>query len=1046
MAQQNFITSGTLPTGPGGAALSGAELTLLGHAVNRFAAAGSAAYVTDDSATMASSLAGVDLDGNVLSFPSGLSINPTADVTYNIINKVVLLQGPITMGNNNGNHLNFINCNIYIDAETGNNAWILGCSNSLTDNRARSVRISDGATNTSTVSLYGSILVNTRFDYTGGFGQNSVQVADCIFSDMISGGSYGGSFGASWTIGRANGARYHVVNIDSKAGISGIAAYGNMELFSGVELDNYSWSTNTDGNADRSPSLLDRPNYNNDDQTNNFYNFNSSPGNDTVRQNAAVQTIAGPVLESADIAWGVLNGATGSGIITTNGAANRNQAGITNYWGHDSRYFEDAQLTVPVQGVKLRVTSTVDDSTISAGSATITDNTWSDGGFGAGTGGTVICDYVTNANGIMSSDSYILGTAAAANGYVNWINWRTFSDQGVTVLGNNTADNRTPAGLVLAPIEQTWPLNYTSNAAGSKGYNRYPITYETRSFTHDVHVAEQTVPTYTAGQNQATDELNTVATSLVGETVKASNVAADNSPSITWSIGDTPSINDVRDRFRGGWYDFDYDLADGNHLGPVVLTLAAVGGTNYEAAAGSISAACSGIALDGTTDLFTEDTFASINFNGGSCAGHNLTALTNITNLGAINNSRLEGTSIEFPTATATRTNSTLVFNTLAGRIDLATFTSGMIYGRRSGTDAATIRFDNIADGSTINTNQLLGTDWSVVTPGEIQLIATATNAFTVTVTQYDVDNLVIETAPGVALTPGNTVTTDFITYVFPEESYDVRPAGTIDEIRARGGYFQIRHAGTDVLAITPITNTTMLTDITVQKGASNTDSWVAYYKPATSWGSDRTAYNFTIDTIGQISENYQVQPIEIADVLVANSETDPGNNLSASYTQGGTKLFIHIDAAGNSLNSAESQAVSLEAANSLAYFNVHVAGQRTTQLFEPGINNGSTWLTATDVQFESGKTNDAQQIVSQVTGGLPGGALLTPDASGYNEVININEVAASIPSIQEAVAGSIDPVNTTLAEVKGNHAVLLRATQRGAVKSATYSAGELNT
>ena len=1037
MAQQNYITSGTLPTGPGGVALSGAELTVLGHAVDRFDAAGSAAYVTDNSLTF-SALAGVALNDDVITISSDVEINPAADVTYNIVNKVVIMSGRVFMGANNGNHLNFYNCNIYVQVATGNFLWILGSSDSALGNRSRSVRISDGKTNTSTVNLYGCILSNHTFTPSANL-QNSIQVADCMFSDMVSGGTAGNAI----YVARSNGGRFHNVNIDSKAVIKNISAYGNMELFSGVEIDNYRWETNTDTNADRSPSLLDRPNFNNDNQTNNFYNFNSSVGNNAVRQNAAVQTIAGPVLESADITWGTLNGATGDGIITTNGDASRNQAGITNYWGHDSRYFEDAQLTVPVQGVKLRVTSTVDDSTISAGSATITDNTWSDGGFGAGTGGTVICDYVTNANGILSSDQYILGSAAPANGYVNWINWRTFNVQGVTVLGSNTSDNRTPAGLVLAPIEQSWPINYTSNAAGSKGYNRYPITYETRSFTHDVAVAEATVPTYTAGQTQATDELNSVASTLVGVSIKASNVTGDNSPNVTWNLADTPSINDIRDRFRAGWYEYDYDLNNGDHLSQAVnLSLGGDGAVAYSANSTNIFANCGGIALDGTTDLFTEDAFASINFNGGSVSGHNLMSTGDAINLGAVDNATITADNISIPSATQTRQNSTFIFNTLTNNVDLDTFTSDMVFGRRSGTDPATIRFQNVT-GTNLNITQLLGANWSVVNPGEVQLISPT--AFGVTVTQYDVDNLVILNSDGNPLEPGETNTVQNITYTFPEESYDIRPAGTIDEIRARGGYFQIQHNGTDVFPIVPISNTTMLNDVTAQKGQSNMDDWQVYYKPATGWGSDRTAYSFTIETVGQLTDNHLVQPIEIANVLVANSETDPGNNLSASYTQGGTKLFIHIDAAGNSLNSAESQAVSLEAANSLAYFNVHVAGQRTTQLFEPGINNGSTWLTATDVQFESGKVTDAQQIVSQVTGGLPGGALLTPDAAGYNEVININEVAASIPSIQEAIAGSIDPVNTTLAEVKGNHAVLLRATQRGAVKSATYSAGELN-
>ena len=175
-----------------------------------------------------------------------------------------------------------------------------------------------------------------------------------------------------------------------------------------------------------------------------------------------------------------------------------------------------------------------------------------------------------------------------------------------------------------------------------------------------------------------------------------------------------------------------------------------------------------------------------------------------------------------------------------------------------------------------------------------------------------------------------------------------------------------------------------------------------------------------------------------IAPVLVSQSTTDPGNDLSNTYGAIGSKLFIRIFATGNMLNSAQTQAVSLEAANSAAYFIVHVNGKRTTDLFSPGINNGSTWLTETDVQFELPAGQTAQQIITQVTSGLPGGALLSPNAAGYSQVINVFETAATVPVIQEAIEVITD-------ELKENHAVLLRATQLGAVKSATYAAGELN-
>ena len=1042
MAQQDFILSGTLPTAQDGSALSGAELTLLGYAVDRFAAAGSTPYLVDNSATLAADNAHITVTDDVVTVSSSTDRLADTDTHYVIINKSIRVAsgGSLRMPAAQGTHLTLVNCTIGQDGGTGaTHRWLVGVSGGATDSaagtgRSRDVSIATGSANTSTLNLYGCKVNGAA---SAAF-QNSVQPADAIFSDFVIPGNQS-------LFGRTNGGRISNVDMSNKGNIYSMSAYGNYDLFSGVGLDSAVWAMNSDSNQDI--PLLDRPNFTNDNQD-IFYEFNTVVANDTQRRNLPIQIIAGPVLESANNVWGAANGASNTPMIQLGGGgtgANATGAGLMQYWGFGNSYFSDAELTTPVQGVKLKVTSSVNQGRIAAANPTLANNDWGvTGGFGQDASDTVICDYVTDTDGLLSSDNYQVGTGGTVtNGYIDWMVWGTYTDQGETILGVNRSGGATPAGMVVAPIEQSWPANYT-NAAGDKEYQRYPISYELRSFTHDAYVASTTVPTYSADETQVTEASQTHTNTLVGVSVKASNVAANNSPSITWNTFDEPSINDIRDRFRGGWYNYDYDLANGDHLSHAInLSLGGDGSLDYSANATNIFANCEGVHLDGNTDLFTEDTFASINFNGGSVDGHTLTSTGNATNLGAVNNATITGNNISIPSATRTRQNSTLIFNTLTNNIDLDTFSSNMVFGRRSGSTPATIRFQGITGAPTVTTDQLLGTGWSVVNPGEVQLIADSASSFTVTVDQDDVDNLVILDG-GNPLAEGGSVTVQNITYNFPAEQFEVRPAGNLDDvdgvpgIRTRGGYFQIQDSdGNDILPRVEITSATTLNDVTVTKGSDNTDAWVAYYKPATGWGSGRTAYNFTIDPIGQLTENHQVQPSEIANVLVENSTTDPGSVLGSAYTFAGSKLFIHISAPGNSLNSAESQAISLEAANSEAYFHVHVFGQRTTQLFEPGINNGSTWLTATDVQFESGKTNDPQQIVSQVTGGLPDGALLTPDAAGYNEVININEASASIPQIQAAFGDS-------LTDVKSNQAVLLTATQRGAVKSATYSAGTL--
>ena len=1100
---QNFTTSGTLPTGPGGAALSGAELTLLGHAVDRFAAAGSAAYLTDNTSDLAAASANITENGNTITVSAVTVINPAGPNVYNIINKAVFLDSLLVMGTNNGNHINFINCNIYGRATTGNNQWSLGSSTNLTTNRARSVRISDGANATSTINLYGCIYSGFGGDYTvtGGFGRNGVQPADCINSDVLSGGIGNDTGGQGIILGRANGARYSNVNIDSKKGRGEIAAYGNVELFSNVNIGNMGWSTNTDTSADRSPSLLDRPNFDNEVQTNAFFNFNSSVAADVDRQNAAVQMIAGPVLESADNVWGLLNGVAGEiGIITAT-AANRTQAGLMQYWGYGNSYFSDPALTVPVQGIRLRVTSTVDDTSIDAGSATVSANTWSDGGFGAGNVGTVICDYVTNASGIFSSEKYKLGSEDEEVGYVDWINWRHFDDVGVTVLGRNTSDNRTPAGLVLAPIEQSWPLNYTSNAANSKAYNRYPISYEIRSFTNDTLLASTTVPTYEAGDAQVTEDDQVLSNTVVGISVKSQNVAADNKPSLSFQANSPVSINDIRDAYRAGWYDYTYDIANGAHLVPEINTVIgdtftfiatagqteftfgagidsitevtidetdatsdfAINGTNNEIIDYSGTAltadqvivitcvideittsvntvAVRGNSIAGTTgDLFTTDAeLGTGRFGGASLDGHVLTYSGDVTDLGSVTNSTITAPSIAL-TSTSASNNST--FSGDVSNASDTSFADGTTETNNIFT-GGTISFTGLTADQEYSAEDLLGEGYSAT--------GTVTIVSSVAITLATNDANVVGSAAG---TETGAVTKEAATIL-----YNVNvtiPTGS-------NGFLTVRNLGgnTNLQELT-ITNGVLSAPVNEISNKNPLNIGI-FYKLNSTTGSSGTVYRTRLVTVnGNPGADVSVEPSVVNSVFTNGSQELSTYSIQFAASTGASirGTFSATSAAvSENTSRAQGQGSIILATNQANYFNWVVLNEWAQDpvdyltgevLFNNDVADVPTGTTpfgtANGVILVS-NTNDTQTIVHNFTGqltNLVGGSTLYT-GSGVRQVLNVPIGSATTATVANAVRDVVStellPVESNQERITENQRGLETAVRRGAVKAAAYS------
>ena len=273
------------------------------------------------------------------------------------------------------------------------------------------------------------------------------------------------------------------------------------------------------------------------------------------------------------------------------------------------------------------------------------------------------------------------------------------------------------------------------------------------------------------------------------------------------------------------------------------------------------------------------------------------------------------------------------------------------------------------------------------------------------------------------------------VIYTFPAAalvSYDVTIGGTLDEIKARGGRFAIWNETTSAPVLAPhtITSSTTLGDITASRLSDNEHIWRIYYKPATGWGTGRTAYGMTLNadgtilSIGQISAPVSVGVNVHVSAITDGSETEPPTSLGTYSSDGSgtsyTAIFA-VDTAQNqptdaNLAGGATQALCLEAANSEGYFLSHYNRALTRELFAPGSNNGSDWrdlsdpvnpVTRTDgaFMFTSGDTDATpprQQIISQISG------LVTQNLNGYNQVIGVTEGNATIATVQGAVAGAV--------------------------------------
>ena len=355
-------------------------------------------------------------------------------------------------------------------------------------------------------------------------------------------------------------------------------------------------------------------------------------------------------------------------------------------------------------------------------------------------------------------------------------------------------------------------------------------------------------------------------------------------------------------------------------------------------------------------------------------------------------------------------------------------FNSGCTFGDTG--RVMTIQFQS--GNLTTNLNGLLGTGWTNGGAANSITLANTGGTITINVSQDDVNALALTNDAGDPLSAGDTTTVENgIIYAFAGESYDVSIDGTLAEIQARGGYFAIWDETNTAAVLAPVNCATItsLDDVTVQKASNNMATWRIYYKPATTWGAGRTAYGMTTNADGSIlSLGQPTGPVSVGvnvhvNAITSGSLIQPAAGYGV-YTLVGTgvnsifNIALDVDTDPDGYSGGETQASSLEAANSEHYFQAHYNKARTREMFAPGANNASDWDavtpagTPTDLEIAQasgfrftsgdGSTPPLQQVISQISG------LVTQRPNGYPEVLGVTEGSATIATVQGAVAGAI--------------------------------------
>ena len=471
--------------------------------------------------------------------------------------------------------------------------------------------------------------------------------------------------------------------------------------------------------------------------------------------------------------------------------------------------------------------------------------------------------------------------------------------------------------------------------------------------------------------------------------------------------------------------------------------------------------------------LTTTQTGSDLSLSSSVVTGSTITAANNInvSNATITESQLLADDNINVSGLTGTISDSRL----LADNINNATsakFVENNTFGRApdaSGSDVLNINFTGLS--GTIAIDTLLGDNWDFEVDGQVVLTSNA--AVIVTVDADDITKL------GITLTQGNTVDVGNITYSFPDVSNTITY-----EIPStlRNGTFAVKvidGSGTGTTLVAPVV-VSGSTPATYQYAHSSTtyngtDAIRIYWRPN---ATATAAYNTTIFNIptGTIASTVtmELMPSKIASVLwedlfPSTIVTDVGTASMSLIEDGDEPLAsvaraeLRYANADGILNDPQSGAVNslyvtLTSLNDDDDYlqrmidNELTADYITSSGAETLVDGAYCYLDSADsnVQTITAVTNsnpavfgaDGTTVVSGVTQAQFVPKTFTTSGGGGT---GTTPTVIVLPNPAGATPGQIAAaVTSATADIKTNQSVLLTATQRGAVKAATYSAGTL--
>ena len=589
MARTRFITSGTIPSG-----MTGRELTAAGYAVDKFAAAGSATFLTESSdAQVAAGLAmpgqqdnatftHLDIVNRRNGTNSSRSLYIPLDVQPSVVGNLVFKDTDVYINdgslrvNTTGVHVYFVNCTIYlVGAKANSLTTIFG----VTDQTQNSGGITGTAATTRSVNLYGCNIVDATWSYVSPsttVGTDAPRAPDfdpangtlrppLTFSDMIQ-SSYSYSSWGTRNYRVANGGRIigSAISGPSLSNANPFQVNGGPFVIENVDFDPVTIIPSVSGTAGRATILRD-PRFPWTGQVEK-YSLDAAPtGTTSILEDSPLFVFNGP-------SFGTTTPFSSTTVRRTIGAANELhlKRGVYNYAQFSPTIFNNslarAQDIVGADEVFVYVSGDALDAIVATSTSFGNSTRYLVTRTAARALASITNIYTTNASGRLVSHSYTTAANSTGqtitpvtSGYFDWLSLQPNSTVGSNTLGrirggDALPDNFAPILLQVALAttnDGNAPVGGTALGTAQPTLININSRVEYRSYRYDIpDSASTTIAIPNLSQPISAISQNVIATDLVGTRLRTATGAAARA---TFNTAGDRTVQQATDTIRAFW-------------------------------------------------------------------------------------------------------------------------------------------------------------------------------------------------------------------------------------------------------------------------------------------------------------------------------------------------------------------------------------------------------------------------------------------------------------------------------------------------------------